>query len=507
MTSKRLKILRRLLLKQQRRRGVDKNNISGDDDDDDDDDYGLLKELSISFCVLPNGAVQQELTRFIQSKPGLQSVSFCQNEVQGGDNDNDGDSNLNFLWKALQGRTLQEVELQDRTIYGTKGEAFVQALLGHVSMHTFKLKGMSLDTAVIRGICTALQSPTITVLRELSLPECWLDDEMLGLLVDCFVSSTPFSGPSLITTLDLESNSFTPAAVPHLTRLLGRGNTTTKNLQTLILDRNENLFFGVNSETAAAFGEAVATNTTLQTLSMSLTDLGDTVAIPLFKALEVNTTLHVLDFTDTFLSVRGYEQFVASLSRLRGVRQVSVGWDELFDEFPPTLQADAWTALERNTSILKFNDYALSYNQYEHHIEAPQRTLYFYATRNHSLLKARHVLELSSPLLSSSNRHENDNEEDRDEIWKWVVPHMASRCLSNQNAYSAASAVYTILRHCLPTHAVRVLPLVTRTPPSPKKKKKKTVTMRLDVSFEDDDDDDSIVQYFLDQEDVLGIIQ
>ena len=420
--------------------------------------------LSISFCVFKDAAAQRDLSTLIQNTDCVKSLTFTHNELQ-------GDATLTFLMESLKGKRMDEIELNDRSIYGEVGGKFLKGLVKNVSMKRLRLKYMSFDPPTVRGLCSALRSTCCTV-RELTLRECWVDDEMLAMIVECLCRSPNSS----LSKLDLESNSFSPVAVPSLTRLL-RNN---KSIEKLILDRNENIFFGADDATAADFSNALAANTTLRFLSLTLTDLGDTMAIPLFRALETNKTLANLDIEDTFVSVYGYTQFVRSLPFMRGLREVTVGWDDLFDEFPDSLKAEAMEGIKRNESITNWYEVAMCYN------DDYRTILPFYFARNRQMIKARKILQ--SPAL-----------EENDAAWKLAVPRMGRHA-------SASSAVFEILRHCLPSH--KLLPVT----PLPNSKEVATTKMPSPgvmeefetTSWTDWSGEDEFMAQVLDQEDVMG---
>lgn len=432
-----------------------------------------FETLSISFCVFKNAAVKEDFANLVRSKECIKRLLFTQNTTALAAREEEGQEvSLSFLVKSFRGRKMDEIELNDRTIYGAKGEAFLVDLLTTVFPQNFQLKYMSLDVPSIRGLCTGLRSPLCTI-KSLSLRECWVDDEMLSLLVDalCENSSSSSSSSSTktkvaTTELNLESNSFSPAALESLARLIYK-NT---GLENLILDRNENLFFGATEKDAADFANAVQSNTTLLTLSLSMTDLGNTVAIPLFRALETNTTLQCLHFDDTFIGIEGYRQFIQSLAHLH-LHVLSVGWDEIFEEFPVELKNQALEALRGNECLIYWRETSMSYD------DRYSSLLTFFLTRNQHMVQARKVLQ--------SATDKND--------WQKTVTDLASE-------ESGASAIFEILRQRLPAHT----PVAQIINDTAAKKLLTSSTTSDAASLTESSSEDDMMSTFMDSTDVVS---
>ena len=420
LTARRIKRVRQLL-----RSGTHTTSSSVSNSSSSSSSSSSFETMLICYCTFMNAQAQQELVQLIQDCRTLKTLYFQHNELRGWE---PGITNLGFLIQALRGKSLEEVELSDRTLYGSIGEAFLRQLVENVSMKHLLLKYMSLDIPTIRGLSAALQSPHCRV-QELTMRECWIDDTMLETLVTVLCDRG--EAPAGLTRLDLESNSFSPAALVHLTRLLKDNHT----VQHLVLDRNENIFFGADPDEAEAWGNALATNTTLQFLSLTLTDLGDTVAMPLFRALEKNTTLMHLELDETFVSLEGYKQFIKSLPHMKGLREISIGWDSLFEEFPEDFAADAMKAFARNTSVTRWCEVSLYYH------EEYDAKLRFYLARNMNLAQTPWPANLLPHVAARTPAAASAVYAFLQEHWESVIPknpkmlHVPPMSLSTENCW------------------------------------------------------------------------
>jgi hypothetical protein len=161
---------------------------------------------------------------------------------------------------------------------------------------------------------------------------------------------------STIKTLSLWNNKLTAPTLPLISRLVREN----KSLEMLSLDCNENLFSGADKDMADDFSSSIVSNKTLKSLRFWNTPLGDVVAIPLFSALETNTSLAKLNFDVASVSIDGYRELIKSLPKFKGLRELCLSWKRVFGAIPEEMKNEMYTALRRNTSLTSMPCYVLS---------------------------------------------------------------------------------------------------------------------------------------------------
>jgi Ran GTPase-activating protein (RanGAP) involved in mRNA processing and transport len=191
-------------------------------------------------------------------------------------------------------------------------------------------------------------------LQELVLQECLLDDEGVALLTESMLHSGRghSDGGGGVKILNLSRNHMTPAALRSLARLL-TASSKSCSLQVLDVSHNNALFDeDIRRVEAAAsngsnmtddsgdihhtppaaiascvktFAAALKVNETMQLLNVQHCGIENLGAKYMFQALEVNSTLQVLDIGNPYIkSPTGLDYMIQSMPKMKGLQHVKV---------------------------------------------------------------------------------------------------------------------------------------------------------------------------------------
>jgi hypothetical protein len=384
---------------------VDRNNIS-------------IENLSIHYCKFKQPQALLNLATWIRGQAALRKIIF-------------GDNNLPliFLVLALQGKSMETIHVNNRSLSGHRGEDFLKKLLTSVPTKELRVGNMfALDFMTIRGLCRGLESPSC-VTETLHLVHAVLDYAAVAALVD----TLGHHQASTIKTFSLWNNKLTASTLPLISRLIREN----KSLEMLSLDCNKNLFFGADKDMADDFSSSIVSNKTLKSLSLWGTPLGDVVAIPLFNALETNASLAKLNFDVASVSIDGYRELIKSLPKFMGLRELCLDWRRIFHAIPEEMKNEIYTALRRNTSLTSMSCCHLF----------PDHDMYSLGAavceRNKCLARARRITEIV----------------DDGSLWKVALLDFARN-------EQGACAIFELLRHRPPpTRQASSLTIVPSDPP------------------------------------------
>jgi Leucine Rich repeat len=217
--------------------------------------------------------------------------------------------------------------------------------------HRAKLIKLDLSENIFLGL-HGIQALSLGVaanqqcLQELVLQECLLNDEGVAMLVDSMLHAGRgggVCGGGGIRVLNLSRNHMSPTSLRSLAKILTAASKSSCCLEVLDVSHNNSLFDEDirrvesntdimdnnnnidNASCVKIFANALKENRTMHHLNVQHCGIENVGAQYIFRALEFNSTLRVLDIGNPYIkSPAGLDFMIQSIPKMKGLQHVKV---------------------------------------------------------------------------------------------------------------------------------------------------------------------------------------